>query len=630
MMQQGWGLTAIVALVACAQAGSQPSAEGGGQGDPDDRPAVESNCENGIDDDRDGFVDCKDADCREAAACLREEVCDDGIDNDQDRAIDCADSDCNARNGCQFGRESRCDDGMDNDADGAADCTDSDCDGVGICETGAERSCADGADNDGDGAADCADSDCANMPHCIPEQDCADGVDNDSDGATDCSDADCDGVGACEFGAETSCADGLDNDGNGHIDCADDRCRLAAACVLSCPDGSDPARYAAPGLPRTLPDRASTEVAIEITNEAIVTAVAVLTNLAHTYVGDLTLALRAPSGTRLVLSNRLGGGGDGYSNTVFTDAASTPIRSGSAPFVGTYRPEASLNQLAGTRVTGTWTLEVTDHANGDTGVVGDFALFVCTCGGAVSCESGAACADGADNDGDGAVDCADDDCRGHGACTAESDCQDGIDNDSDGAIDCADPGCWGTPPCERSVEVSCSDGVDNDGNGQTDCADSHCQWACTALSCGATQDLAVYSAADLPLAIVDQRTVTSVIPVGRTGVVGAAAVRTTIEHGFTGDLDITLAAPAGTRIDLSSDNGGSGEDFRNTVFTDSAAVSITSGTAPFSGAYQPEQPLSRFNGLAVAGDWQFRVADDANGDTGSLIAVDLALCITPQ
>ncbi len=53
------------------------------------------------------------------------------------------------------------------------------------------------------------------------------------------------------------------------------------------------------------------------------------------------------------------------------------------------------------------------------------------------------CSDGADNDGDGRVDCDDPDCQGKGnailgADCPESQCGDGIDNDSDGDIDCAD------------------------------------------------------------------------------------------------------------------------------------------------------------------------------------------------
>ena len=45
------------------------------------------------------------------------------------------------------------------------------------------------------------------------------------------------------------------------------------------------------------------------------------------------------------------------------------------------------------------------------------------------------CDDGSDGDGDGKVDCDDEDCR------CEGRCDDGIDNDNDGRVDCDDADC---------------------------------------------------------------------------------------------------------------------------------------------------------------------------------------------
>ncbi|MEZ4398611.1 MAG: M4 family metallopeptidase [Kofleriaceae bacterium] len=64
------------------------------------------------------------------------------------------------------------------------------------------------------------------------------------------------------------------------------------------------------------------------------------------------------------------------------------------------------------------------------------------------------CDDGVDNDGDGAIDCADSDCAGAPACqgpTTETVCDDGVDNDGDGAIDCADSDCAGAPACQAGT-----------------------------------------------------------------------------------------------------------------------------------------------------------------------------------
>ena len=54
------------------------------------------------------------------------ELCDDALDNDRDGAVDCFDSDCDFEAPCRVATEI-CDDGDDDDADGATDCADSEC-----------------------------------------------------------------------------------------------------------------------------------------------------------------------------------------------------------------------------------------------------------------------------------------------------------------------------------------------------------------------------------------------------------------------------------------------------------------------------------------------------------------------
>jgi len=87
------------------------------------------------------------------------EVCNDGIDNDGDGLLDCQDLDCNDNNACQ----EICNDGIDNDGDGFIDCFDLECEDFQDCLI--ER-CIDGEDNDGDGLIDCDDPDCDSNPNC--------------------------------------------------------------------------------------------------------------------------------------------------------------------------------------------------------------------------------------------------------------------------------------------------------------------------------------------------------------------------------------------------------------------------------------------------------------------------------
>ncbi|MCB2182565.1 MAG: hypothetical protein KQH63_11095 [Desulfobulbaceae bacterium] len=160
------------------------------------------------------------------AVTSQEELCDDGIDNDLDGLIDCGDIDDCPDSWCP---ETSCGDSLDNDEDGYIDCFDPDCLTMSGCETGAEI-CNDGIDNDGDYLIDCADQNCVDAPPCtgVFQEDCQDLVDNDLDGMIDCADPDCDSATFCT-GTE-DCKDGYDNDGDGLVDCDDDECFRAKVC----------------------------------------------------------------------------------------------------------------------------------------------------------------------------------------------------------------------------------------------------------------------------------------------------------------------------------------------------------------------------------------------------------------
>lgn len=54
---------------------------------------IDEVCNGGVDDDRDGLVDCQDAECFDDPGCT-EWVCDDGVDDEGDGLVDCEDEDC--------------------------------------------------------------------------------------------------------------------------------------------------------------------------------------------------------------------------------------------------------------------------------------------------------------------------------------------------------------------------------------------------------------------------------------------------------------------------------------------------------------------------------------------------------
>jgi hypothetical protein len=190
----------------------------------DDCPLVEEKCVEGM---------CI-IPCSTELQCPPGEVCDvgecasvlttwcvNGIDDDRDSFIDCRDPNCTS-NGC------------------FAKCGQED----------TEALCHDGADTDGNGKADCTDDNCLFSPH-VTSCSCSEAVgrecgqaacvnlaDDDGDGDTDCEDEDClrdTEVTACgSENTDTLCSDEEDNDGNGFADCDDLRCLQSVWVTVCC------------------------------------------------------------------------------------------------------------------------------------------------------------------------------------------------------------------------------------------------------------------------------------------------------------------------------------------------------------------------------------------------------------
>ncbi|MBL0341995.1 MAG: proprotein convertase P-domain-containing protein [Bacteroidetes bacterium] len=78
-----------------------------------------------------------------------------------------------------------------------------------------------------------------------------------------------------------------------------------------------------------------------------------------------------------------------------------------------------------------------------------------------------------------------------------------------------------------------------------------------------------------------------------------------------------MKAPNGSQIELSTDNGGTGNNYTNTVFV-TGSPAITGGSAPFTGNYAPEQSFNSLTGSAN-GSWNLVVKDDAGSDVGTLL-----------
>jgi len=235
-------------------------------------------------------------------------------------------------------------------AEVVADGVDQNCDGGDLCYLDND---SDGYRPDATSTLASADLDCADAREArasLPTTDC-----NDNNAAVNPGvDADADGLNAC-------------------LDCVDSDNRIPGGVITL--TGSTASVEAGTNA---LPDVVTRNFRVSSAVAARVADLNVRLNLLHTYDGDLSISLLSPSGTQVSLSNRLGGAGDNFTNTVFDDEAGTAISSGGVPFTGSFRPSSPLNAVDGQNLTGTWTIRVEDLAANDSGSLTSWSIDITT------------------------------------------------------------------------------------------------------------------------------------------------------------------------------------------------------------------------------------------------------------
>ena len=185
----------VLGLAACGcgsdeDGGSGGAGGGGGSGGygnfGGDQPmyaAPSEICDNGIDDNGDGKVDCDDPQCETFSGCAEgalyagppDEICDNGIEDNGDGNVDCDDPQCMGDPTCPgiayAGPPEICDNEIDDNGDGKVDCDDPQCEtfpgcGPGTLYAGPPEICDNEIDDNGDGKIDCDDPQCETFPGC--------------------------------------------------------------------------------------------------------------------------------------------------------------------------------------------------------------------------------------------------------------------------------------------------------------------------------------------------------------------------------------------------------------------------------------------------------------------------------
>lgn len=101
---------------------------------------------------------------------------------------------------------------------------------------------------------------------------------------------------------------------------------------------------------------------------------------------------------------------------------------------------------------------------------------------------------------------------------------------------------------------------------------------------------------------------------------GLVQVCLDITHTYNSDLNVHLIAPDGTEINLFSGIGGGDDNFSDTCLSQTAANSINTTVAPFSGIFRPQETLGNINNGQIGnGTWKLSIVDTyPDADTGTV------------
>ncbi|MCV6631527.1 MAG: M12 family metallo-peptidase [Flavobacteriaceae bacterium] len=135
------------------------------------------------------------------------------------------------------------------------------------------------------------------------------------------------------------------------------------------------------GLPKNIPSSGTptVETLVVFQEDLPIVSLRPTVELQHSFLGDLSIWLQSPQGTKVLLYNGICGDKQNM-NAIFDPRGSTPTCSGDPAVSGSIRPIGDLDLFVGESIHGSWKLIVEDGSNFDGGAISNFSLEVCVGG----------------------------------------------------------------------------------------------------------------------------------------------------------------------------------------------------------------------------------------------------------
>ncbi len=158
----------------------------------------------------------------------------------------------------------------------------------------------------------------------------------------------------------------------GSANCSTGNVQLNAIATVPGQGGNNASNTTPLNIPDSPNPGVTSSLSISGSSNAAALIAVVIDSLTHTYDADLKIELIAPNGSVITLASGVGGSGNDFKRTRFTNTG-TSITNGTAPFTGTFTPQQAFSNLSGS-ANGTWGLRITDLGGQDIGTLWKWSL----------------------------------------------------------------------------------------------------------------------------------------------------------------------------------------------------------------------------------------------------------------